>query len=290
MKARAVTAAAMALMMSLGALPWIASASEETVAIPITPAPAGGVGVYFADNMVFTPQWRTGNYVRIEMMIIDMTNLVDDNLDGILDPLDIRTADIDMYDQATILTNPSLILNTRMVSLPSIQVQIVASDGTVVWDAYTAWNPDGSLAETNDLIGREVNKAGHLIYGGQWDTTFASEGVYNVYVALPDGYDVKFAIGTYKIGDELLYDVAHPYIELADSEDDLQYVDYDIGIGDVTADGKAMLILGQLIGRGAGGGSGNGGDGGNGGSDGGHHGNGGGGGGHGNGGTQVFGR
>lgn len=286
MKARAVTAAAMALMMSFGALPWIASASEETVLIPITPAPAGGVGVYFADNMVFTPQWRTGNYVRIEMMIIDMTNLVDDNLDGILDPLDIRTADIDMYDQATILANPSLILNTRMVSLPSIQVQVVASDGSVVWDAYTAWNADGSLAETNNLIGREVNKAGHLIYGGQWDTTFASEGVYNVYVMLPDGYDVMFAIGTYKIGDELLYDPAHPYIELADSEDDPQYVEYDIGIGDVTTDGKAMLILGQLIGRGAGGGSGNGGGGGNGGSDGGHHG----GGGHGNGGNQVFGR
>jgi uncharacterized membrane protein YgcG len=280
----------MAVMMGLGVLPWIASAAEETVAIPITPAPAGGVGVYFADNMVFTPQWRTGNYVRIEMMIIDMTDLVDDNLDGILDPLDIRTADIDMYDQATILANPALVLNTRMVSLPSIQVQVVSPEGAVVWDAYTAWNADGSLAETNNLIGREVNKAGHLIYGGQWDTTGAAEGVYTVYVALPDGYNVMFAMGTYKIGLETLYDPAHPYIELADSEDDPQYVEYDIGIGDVTADGEAMLILGQMIGRGAGGGSGNGG--GNGGSDGGHHGSGGGGGGggHGHGGTRVSGR
>lgn len=283
MKTKAVIAAATAFIMAVGALPWVVTASEETIAIPITPVPEGGldVGLYFADNMVFTPQWRTDNYVRLEFMVMDMTGLVDHDGDGV-DPKDIPAADIDMYLQSEILANPSLVANTRMVSVPSIEVTIVSAGGTVAYYSKATWDADGFPLDVVGTMGREVNKAGHLIYGGQWDTTNAEEGVYTCYVKLADGYNVNFAIGTYKIGDELLFDPLFPYIELADDELDPQYVDYDIGIGDVADDGSAFIILGQLIGRGSGGGSGNGG-GGNGG-DGGQNGNGGG---NGNGGRKI---
>jgi len=272
MKAKTVIATATALIMAFGALPFAVTASEESVPIPITPPPVGGVGVYFADNMVFTPQWRTGNFVRIEMMVIDMTNLADANMDGLIDPLDIPAADVDMYTQAEILASPSLILNTRMVSVPSISVDVVRGDETIVWHSYAEWADDGSVVSSDGGVGREVNKAGHLIYGAQWDTSGAEEGVYEVYVTLPDAYVVGFAMGSYKIGEDTLYDPDYPYIELADDELDWQYIEYDIGIGDVTADGDAFVVLGTLIGRGSGGGNGGGNGGGHGGSD---HGNGG---------------
>lgn len=257
MKARAVRATVAVLMMAIGALPWVVTAGEETIPIPISPVP-GEVGVYFADNMVFTPQWRTGNFVRIEVMVINMDGLEDDNQDGVLDPMDIRAADIDMYEQAEILADPSLIFNTRMVSVSAIIVQVVDSSGNVVWDAYAVWNPDGSVADTDGDIGREVNKAGHLIYGGQWDTTGVAPGEYTVVVMLPEEYKVTYAIATYKIGQETLYDPAHPYIEMADEETDWQYVEYEIGIGDVDVNGDAYVILGPVIGRGTSSGGGNG--------------------------------
>jgi len=281
MKARAVIATATAFMMAIGALPWVVTAGAESVPIPITPVPDGGlpVGLYFADNMVFTPQWRTDNYVRIEFMIIDMTNLVDIAGDGV-DPTDIPAADIDMYTQAEIIANPSLLANTRMVSVPSIEVTIVHADGTLGWHSLATWDADGNPLFSDGGMGREVNQVGHLIYGGQWDTTDAAEGVYTCYVELADGYNIQFAMGSYKIGEDTLYDPTHPYIELADDELDWQYVEYDIGIGDVAADGSAFLILGQLIGRGSGGGSGGNGNGNGGGGNGGN-GNGGGSGHHG---------
>lgn len=273
MKANALIATATALIMAFGALPLAVTASEESVPIPITPAPAEGVGVYFADNMVFTPQWRTDNYVRIEMMVIDMSNLADANGDGLADPLDIPAADVDMYTQAELLASPSLILNTRMVSVPSITVDVVGADGSVAWHTYAEWAEDGSVVFSDGGIGREINKAGHLIYGAQWDTSGVAEGVYAVHVKLPGAYVVDFAMGTYKVGEDTLYDPNYPFIELADDELDWQYVEYDIGIGDVTAEGSAFVVLGNLIGRGSGGGNGGGGNGG--GSDGGGHGNGG---------------
>lgn len=283
MKTKAVIAAATAFMMAIGALPWVVTASEESIPIPITPVPDGGlpVALYFADNMVFTPQWRTDNYVRLEFMVINMAGLEDHDGDGV-DPKDIPAADIDMYLQAEILANPSLIANTRMVSVPSIEVWIVhTTSNEIAYYSKATWDADGYPLGVVGSMGREVNKAGHLIYGGQWDTTGAPEGVYKCYVKLADGYNIEFAIGTYKIGEEILYDPAYPYIELADEETDWQYDEYDIGIGDVADDGSAFIVLGQLIGRGSGGGSGSGGGNGGGGNQNGN------GGGNGNGGRKI---
>jgi hypothetical protein len=218
--------------------------------------------VYFADNMVFTPQWREGNFVRIEMMVIDMSNLVDANLDGVIDPMDIPAADIDIYTQAEILALPANVLNTRMVSVASIQVDIVYETGITVWTSYSEWRADGSAVVVGN-VGREVNSVGHLIYGGQWDSTNAAYGVYTVWVSLGSGYNVLFAMASYKIGEDTYFDPDYPYIELADDELDWQYVEYDIGVGDVSLDGNAWLVLGPLMGRGGGanGGNGNGGGG-----------------------------
>ena len=47
--------------------------------------------VFFADNMVFGPQWRIGNFVRIEMLVIDMT--------AYYAPEDIWASDIELHRQ-----------------------------------------------------------------------------------------------------------------------------------------------------------------------------------------------
>ena len=55
-------------------LPACDAAEETEVPVPIiVPEDEENfpVSMYFADNMVFTPQWRIGNFVRIEMMVID---------------------------------------------------------------------------------------------------------------------------------------------------------------------------------------------------------------------------
>lgn len=252
-------ATAMAFVMVFGAVPVFVSAEETSVLVPIETAPMN-VGVYFADNMVFTPQWRTGNFVRIEMMVIDLGSQL---------PKEVLASEVNMYDQATLMAYPEKVLDTRMVSVESIKVDIVPQGGTLedaVWSEFVSWDPVTMLPlATSDCFGREINKAGHLIYGGQWDTTTAAEGVYTVWVTLGSAYTITYAMGTNKTSEVNIFET------LADDELDDVYVLYDLGIGGVS-NGAAWLDLGVLMGRGGGATGGNGG--GNGGT-GGHNGNGG---------------
>jgi hypothetical protein len=239
---------AMTFVMVFGTVPVFVNAAEDQVLVPIETT-SMTVGVYFADNMVFAPQWRTGNIVRIEMMVIDL---------GSQEPKDVLATEINMYDQATLLATPAKVLDTRMVSVQSIKVDIVPQGGTLedaVWSEVVSWDPVTMLPlATSDCFGREINKAGHLIYGGQWDTTGVAEGVYTVWVTLGSYYTISYAMGSNKTDEVNIFDT------LADDETDDVYVLYDLGIGSV-ANGQAWLDLGKLIGRGAGGGSGNGGGG-----------------------------
>lgn len=76
-KAAAVLVGAFMLVLPLTSLVSAGGAGHEEGAPMMVTLPSGGVpiscAVYFADNMVFAPQWRVDNLVRIEMMIIDMT-------------------------------------------------------------------------------------------------------------------------------------------------------------------------------------------------------------------------
>src|SRR4030042_1949872 len=118
MMRKTAIAMAMAFVMVFGTVPVLVNAAEEEqVLVPIeAPATPMNVGLYFADNMVFTPQWRVGNFVRIEMMVVDL---------GTLLPKEVPVSDINVYDQATLLAFPEKVLDTRMVSVESIQVDIV---------------------------------------------------------------------------------------------------------------------------------------------------------------------
>jgi hypothetical protein len=260
MRRKTAIAAAMAFVMAFGTVPVFVNAAEETVVVPIETGPLT-VGVYFADNMVFTPQWRVGNFVRIEVMVIDL---------GTLMPNQVLASEVNMYTQAELQANPSLVANTRMVAVDSIQIDITLEGATApAWSERVSWDPATGLAiETSDCFGREINAVGHLIYGGQWDTTTAAPGVYTAKVILGSSYTISYAMGSMKA------DTTGTYIfdVLADDELDDNYVLYDLGIGGVSLDGTAWLELGPLMGRGGGANGGNGG--GNGGT-GGHNGNGG---------------
>ena len=238
--------AAMAFVMVFGTVPVFVNAEEEQTLVPIeTPTDPMNVGVYFADNMVFTPQWRTGNLVRIEMMVIDL---------GTSLPKEVLKSEIDMYTQLELMANPALVLDTRMVSVSSIKVQIVDSAGLEAWSAEVSWDPITYLpVQTNENFGREINKAGHLIYGGQWDTTYAAAGVYTVSVTLGPSYTITYAMGTNKTEALLEYPV-NIYDELANEYTDDVYVLYDLGIGGVT-ENTAWLELGKISSRGGGGGN-----------------------------------
>jgi hypothetical protein len=158
--------------------------------------------VYFADNMVFAPQWRTDGLVRIEMMIIDMTgfgadptaieegtiNLTkNEKLDLVNDPqyeefvLTDPNTGVRYLDQQSFLLNDSDNLTlTSMVSVSYICVTItlVKGEGAYVRTFEAGWLPEAdeySDYEALDRVifsdlGREVNKHGNLIYGMLWDT------------------------------------------------------------------------------------------------------------------------
>jgi hypothetical protein len=239
--------AAMAFVMVFGTVPVFVNAEEEQVLVPIeAPDTPMNVGVYFADNMVFTPQWRIGNLVRIEMMVID--------LDTLLLPKDVHKDEIDKYTQAELMITPAKVLNTRMVSVSSIKVQIVSSTGGVVWSAEVSWDlVSYEPIKTSENFGREINQYGHLIYGGQWDTTGEAVGVYTVNVTLGPSYTITYVMGTNKT-EAGLETPEHIYDELADEYDDDVYVLYDLGIGWV-AEKKAWLELGNILTRGGGGGN-----------------------------------
>jgi hypothetical protein len=189
--------------------------------------------VYFADNMVFAPQWRTGGLVRIEMMIIDMTTfqgdprLIDEGRIDLTDEYEqlypeedypeywaLDEEGVSYWSQQLFLLDESDRLSlTSMVSVSYICVTITEevpetpSRGNPYTQSFQAgWKDtypyervifsEPGLSE----LGREVNKHGNLIYGMLWDTTGAPIGDYRVDVQL--GKVVEDSEGNYvgKIG------------------------------------------------------------------------------------------
>ncbi len=295
MSAKRVSALAVAVLFALTSCACLISAEEETVPLMIT-MPEGdepiSCAVFFADNMVYAPQWRVDNYVRIEVLVLDMT-------DYTLATQILRT-DTDLYpetyadglaQQAAIATDSENVLPlTKMVSVSYIEVTITSDvHEDIVLSA--GWNPADGTKVIDNKFGREVNKAGHLIYGTLWDTTGLEEGTYTTEVrlghavqdpvagtwsgVLGEWYQVDYAIGHLYDPDgeegDLLYE-EYPYSNLV-AYDHPDYLVYKIGAGGL-ADGAAWCELGPVIGQGTGGGNGGGGndgDGnGNGGEDGGN--------------------
>jgi uncharacterized membrane protein YgcG len=293
MRYKKMSAAAVAIFMGVLACGCLVVAHEEgepmVITIPETEEPMS-CAVYFADNMVYAPQWRIGNYVRIETMVLDMT--------GYSTAEDICTTDLDVYptgleQQAAILADPSILNDTRMVSVSYIEITMRDSDGhaAAIFDA--GWDPVTGDLVMDGGVGREVNKAGHLIYGMLWDTSDVEDGIYTVEVrlghvvaadggwtaALGEWYSVDYAIANWynpEAEEGTLMDPDHPFNDIV-LESDPMYSIYKIGVGGV-GDQMAWIELGPLIPQGSGGGNGgngNGGDGGNGNGGDGGNGNGG---------------
>ena len=292
MKARRVSAVAVAILFGVVSCTCMISAEEDEGDPLVITTPSGSnpisCAVFYADNMVYAPQWRLDNYVRIETMVIDMT--------GYESSRDIWTTDVNLYpsvyldgleQQAAIITDSATVLPmTRMVSVSYIEITVVSDvlDEPIIFAA--GWDPlTGEKAIEVNGLGREVNKAGHVIYGTLWDTTGLDEGVYTVETRLGcvvDGvgvigkwYDVDYAIAHLydpegEEGELLTPD--HPFSDIVD-EEHIDYSTYKIGVGGIDGD-AAWIILGPLIPQGSGGGNG---------GDGGGNGNGGDGGGNGGG-------
>ena len=257
--------------------------------------------VFYADNMVYAPQWRMGNFVRIETMVLNM-----DEYDS---AKDLTVSDTDLYgydgsmfetgeEQQAALNNVSgnsdeILQATKMVSVSYIEMTITGPDDKCPYVLAAGWDSKTreKVIDINGL-GRHVNKMGHVIYGTLWDTTGFNEGVYTVTtrlgvveggVGVTDGltYNVDYAICNLWLEEEVPADPDHPYADLAGTEDDPVYDVFKNGLGNVTLDGDgAWIELGQLIPQGSGGGNGgdngNGGEGGNGNGGQGGNGNGGG--------------
>ncbi len=137
-----------------------------------------------------------------------------------------------------------------MVSVPEIWVTMSGPGGTYEFYSYFA---DGTADDT-DTVGREINKAGHLIYGFLWGTTGVDPGVYKVSVSIPAEYDVVMAVESLTVEED-----ADPagFVEVlaAGSEP----VSGTGGVVDTT--NEAFIYLGAIVERGSGGGGGNGGNG-----------------------------
>ncbi len=237
----------------LGLLPasLIVGGEEPSVPIPVTPADSEGYAVFFADNMAFAPQWRTGNLVRIEAMVLKAGDFNGDGVTNASDiPLDVSLG----LTQAELTANPDLILDTYMVSVPEIWVTMSGPGGSYEFYSYFA---DGT-ADESDTVGREINKAGHLIYGFLWDTTGVEPGVYRATVSIPTEYDVVMAIESLTV-DEESEPIGFVEVPAAGAEP----VSGTGGVVDIA--NEAFIYLGEIIERGSGGGNGNGNGGGNGG-------------------------
>ena len=294
MRGRRVLVAALAMLFATTSCVSIATAHEDSVPMIITepedPEAPIECAVFFADNMVYTPQWRIGNLVRIEAMVVNMTdraspedvmesdlNVSVESLAALPIPPEVVVAGTEQ--QWALNNRPDLLNETRMVSVNFIEVTIWGPDGydesfVAEWNPLTRERIDGSDGE----LGREVNKGGHLIYGMLWDTSaldsISGIGDYTVEVRLGEGYNVTHAIAhLYNPEEEGVYQNAgFPFSSLVDANDD-NYIIYGIGIGGVSLDdqleedsGHGWIVLGQLIPQGPGGGSG--GDGGSHGEDG----------------------
>ncbi|HIJ16351.1 MAG TPA: hypothetical protein HA364_01055 [Thermoplasmata archaeon] len=301
MSAKRISAVAIAVLFGVTSFACLIVAEDDGVPLMIT-APAGddpiSCAVFFADNMVYAPQWRVDNYVRIETMVLDMTDYASSR--------EILRTDTDLYpeiyadglkQQAAILADSSSVLPlTKMVSVSYIEVTVTSDvlEEPIMFAA--GWDPvTGAKVITVNGFGREVNKAGHLIYGTLWDTTGLDEGVYTTEVRLGRAVETFVGSGIW-VGDlgewySVDYSIGHlydpegeegefltpdnPYSDLV-AYDHIDYTTYKIGAGGVDGD-FAWVELGPLIGQGTGGGNGgdSGGNGGDGGGNGGGNGNGG---------------
>ncbi len=303
MSAKRVSAMAVAVLFAVTSCACLISAEEDTVPLMIT-MPEGdepiSCAVFFADNMVYAPQWRVDNYVRIEVLVLNMTDYTSSR--------EILRTDTDLYpevyadglaQQAAIMGSSETVLPmTKMVSVSYIEV-------TITSDVYpdivlsAGWDPVTGAKVIDKDFGREVNKVGHLIYGTLWDTTGIPEGTYTTEVrlghvvqdpvtglwsgVLGEWYSVDYAIGHLYNPDvegEFLTP-EFPYSDLV-LYDHIDYTTYKIGAGGVEGD-CAWVELGPIIGQGTGGGNGGGGNSGDG------NGNGGDGGGNGYGGENGLG-
>jgi hypothetical protein len=273
-----MSAVTVALLMGMVSCAWLVVAHEEgeplVITIPegIDPIP---VAVYFADNMVYAPQWRIDNLVRIETMIINTTDYECAQ--------EIHKNDTDLYpypglfengtiQQRAILDDPTILNLTRMVSVSYIEISMYNSTSGALADRFDAgWDPVTLTQVIDGGVGREVNKAGHLIYGMLWDTTGLFAGVYTVKVRLghvekvaeewtpmiDTWYEVTYAVANWydpEAEEGTLMDEYHPYHDLVLDGTD-EYAMYGIGVGGISGR-TAWIDLGQLIAQGPGGGSG----------------------------------
>jgi hypothetical protein len=291
MRGRRAVVTALAVLLGATSSVGIVAGHEESVPMIITQPedPEGTIpcAVFSADNMVYAPQWRIGNLVRIEAMVIDMTGLASPEAipESDLNVTEESLAELDIPDEVVeagteqqwaLNNHPELLAETRMVSVNYIEVTITGPAGV---ETFTAeWDPEtGDPISADGPLGREVNKGGHLIYGMLWDTSGMDEtdgGQYKVEVRLGDWYTIYYAIAHLynpEIEGDYLND-GYPFSSLLE-ENNPDYFVYGIGIGNVSLDdpllldsGYAWIILGQLIPQGAGGGNGDGGNGGEGGN------------------------
>jgi len=256
MKGKKIVALAMTMLMVLVSSALVVNAAEEPpVPIPFTPVDANmEYAVYFADNMAFTPQWRIGNLLRIETMVLKVPDGVIPATDADGLPTYVLTTPVtvnaDMttgvvYDQADLMADPTLILNTWMVSVPVISVTIEV--GTFSKTFLADFTVEGDESD----LGREINKAGHLIYGMQWDTTGVPAGTPKVTVSVP-GYPVSYAVRSF-----ILEEDADPIAyELLPAGDPAVAV---CGTGGLDAASNAYIYVGVLIKKGGSSGGGQGG-------------------------------
>lgn len=288
MRYKKAMAVALSVAMAVCLVPVMASGHESTTIIVTEPQEGTDTmscAVYFADNMVYAPQWRIGNFVRIETMVLNMTGCTDAaefHVDGLwLPEFTVRDEAEGLLQQEALMLDSTRLSETKMVSVSYIEVQMTGPSDYEPETFSAGWMPFSPYEQVIDNgLGREINKGGHLIYGMLWDTTHVPEGEYTVSVNLgkavqgSDGewvgvvgewYDVDFCVANYYIAEDQYADPDHPFVSIVSDPFDPLYVDYKIGIGGMTGD-TAWIVLGPLIPQGSGGGygGGNGGDGGNG--------------------------
>jgi len=228
MRYKKVSVIALAVLLGVVPSAWFVNAHEdEGTGVPITDPGMVCPGlydtdltyaVYFADNMAFAPQWREGNLVRIETLVAKIYDYNGDGLAELADfPIELNTT---MWDAGTIpagteltqsmlMANPDLLNYTCMVSVPEMLITIEGADGPFYF--YGLFAGEDYVPEcpvnSNQIIGevgRETNKAGHVIYGFLWDTaaTEAELGDYKVSVWIPAAYEISVAMRTLYIVEE----------------------------------------------------------------------------------------
>ena len=255
------------------------------VTMPAENEPPISCAVYFADNMVFAPQWRVDNLVRIEMMIIDMTSFecprkienstinlpisfFEEEFPEYLS-IDEETGDTVTLQQEFLMADSENIAYTSMVSVSYICVTIIGVGGDAIgysqkFEAgWLAADPYTQVIKSD--LGREVNQHGNLIYGMLWDTAdpVAQTGEYRVDVQLgkvvevsPNSYvgeiggddpwyTVDYTVGHLYVGDGALLDDDYPYVCLVSNEDPIDDSNPD-GDSTVTVDGVDLYLYGDL--------------------------------------------